>query len=830
MKKLVLVLIFTIFMSSTTTPGFAANFLFPGITPAANDTAVCIMYDLLGQQTMADVIAKPATCPQYGTVAQHFAFSQALGSVFKVINLIAFVLVSLIVGFWGISSVLAGAVTGNVGHKIINAGWAPVRATIGTSMLIPTTSGFSAIQLAVLYLVMNAWAGASYAWNMGAQALSNSRLTGVPAIVMPNIIALEKRIGAMESCRVYFDTQSQLMQSQGSGQAPMVTIKPKWYGGGTSSSGDVLDVPTLSYDRVDGNGNVLNPGYCGTIRVSLLYNSSSGTGASQNDSLSQFSEELSTATVNANKSAIDGMRHTLEPIISQAANIALNTRAIIAGPGATLTPQDAMNAVTNGQSDLQQFYAENKDEPVLIAQQYQTQLQDALQPSMNMSSNQQALLKASTPKGWFNAGDYLENVTKLVESLNAAFASTPATNVPKIDAATMGATTSADLAKVTGFVELWISASVNGEITDNRQNLAPGSVLKDLKGLEFTKALQQFFLNSVNNNGDQDPLVLLPAIGSFLEGTGFNMLVEHQGFVGKMAAGFHAAFNGTPKAGAEAATGLLAEMGLPDGLVYPVAFGLIAAGMFLTVIIPMFPAALWAFFSFASIISLLMLVSAAPIWAVGHAIPEGEGFAGAYGHRGYMVLLGVAVKPLLGVAGMFLALGLLSEFGGIIIDHFKNISNNAVGTGIEGIPTITMEFLFWVVAYWLLMWKCLELITHGADYALRLIGGGAESGGEHEFASKVQAGFLSIKNNIGTALSRGKGGNKGGGGSEKTKGTSSGSETLEKVAKNIDDTAGKGQGGGQGEKEPSFMDEVKKEVKNDWHDLNNIDWKNLFKN
>lgn len=795
MKKMALVLIVLIAVTLTPVRAIAAaNALISGIVPATNDTAVCIMYDLLGQPVMSAVINQPSNCPQYGTKAQHFAFSQAVSTVFGTVNHIAFILVSVMVGFWVVLSVFSGAVSGNVQHKNINGAWAPLRFSLGTTLLVPTGGGYSIVQVLVLYVVMNVWAGASVAWNSAATALKQSRLTGVPPIVMPHIISLEANIAKMESCKVYFDTENQLMQSQGS---PLVTIKPKWYGGGTSSSGDVLDVPTLSYDRVDSNGNVLSPGYCGTVKVSLLYNSSSGTGASQNDSLSQFSQELSTATVNANKSAIDGMRHSLEPIISQAANIALNTRAIVAGAGATLTPQDALNAVTNGQSDLQQFYAENKNQPVLIAQQYQTQLQDALQPSMNLSASQQSIIKASTNEGWWGAGQYLENITQFVETLNAAFASTPATNVPKIDSSTMGAATSADLTKIQNFVSKYVSDSVNGVITDNRQNLAPGGVLQDLKGLEFTKALQQLFLTSVNNNGDQDPLVLLPAVGDFLEGTGWNMLVQYNGgWIGKLLSAFHVGFDGSKKAGEEALGGLVIESTLPDGLVNPVAFSLIAAGMFLTIVIPMMPAVFWLVFAFSSIISCLMLVAAAPIWAVGHAMPEGEGFAGAYGHRGYLVLLGVAAKPLLGVGGLFLALGLLSEVGGIIIDQFKHISQNAVGTGIEGIPKIIVEFIFWILVYFELMWKGLELISHGPDFALKLIGSGAEAAGEANVVSKVQGGILAITQKWGNmradSFNKMKNGGRGG---DKPK---SDKEKTENLKKQVDDSASKGFSGGEG--------------------------------
>ena len=93
---------------------------------------------------------------------------------------------------------------------------------------------------------------------------------------------------------------------------------------------------------------------------------------------------------------------------------------------------------------------------------------------------------------------------------------------------------------------------------------------------------------------------------------------------------------------------------------------LFAAGILLAFYIPAVPFVIWL----SGVIGWLLLVVeslvAAPLWIVGHALPEGEGFAGEHGRRGYMLFLGILVRPFLMLMGLCCAMVLINTVGKLI--------------------------------------------------------------------------------------------------------------------------------------------------------------------
>jgi conjugal transfer/type IV secretion protein DotA/TraY len=94
--------------------------------------------------------------------------------------------------------------------------------------------------------------------------------------------------------------------------------------------------------------------------------------------------------------------------------------------------------------------------------------------------------------------------------------------------------------------------------------------------------------------------------------------------------------------------------------------GCILVGMVFAVYLPMVPSIMWTIGCLGWLIVIGESLVAAPLWAATHSIPEGEGFAGSHARRGYMLALGVLLRPSLMVMGFFFSFGIMSVVGSML--------------------------------------------------------------------------------------------------------------------------------------------------------------------
>src|SRR5581483_6819683 len=94
--------------------------------------------------------------------------------------------------------------------------------------------------------------------------------------------------------------------------------------------------------------------------------------------------------------------------------------------------------------------------------------------------------------------------------------------------------------------------------------------------------------------------------------------------------------------------------------------GCILVGMVYAVYLPMVPSIMWTIGCLGWLIVIGESLVAAPLWAATHSIPEGEGFAGSHARRGYMLALGVLLRPALMVMGFFFSFGVMSVIGSML--------------------------------------------------------------------------------------------------------------------------------------------------------------------
>lgn len=140
--------------------------------------------------------------------------------------------------------------------------------------------------------------------------------------------------------------------------------------------------------------------------------------------------------------------------------------------------------------------------------------------------------------------------------------------------------------------------------------------------------------------------------------------------------------------------------------------------------VPAIPYLCWMAALVGWVILCVEAVIAAPLWLVGHSLPDGEGFAGTGGRAGYMLLLSVIIRPTLLVISMFVCIMVIMSTGMLIgytfkpfVDSLNNIAGSFVG--------VTSAFSMFVILGSLIgicTWKLFTLVTAMPDRIIRWVG------------------------------------------------------------------------------------------------------------
>jgi len=182
-------------------------------------------------------------------------------------------------------------------------------------------------------------------------------------------------------------------------------------------------------------------------------------------------------------------------------------------------------------------------------------------------------------------------------------------------------------------------------------------------------------------------------------------------------------------------------------LLMPVA----AIGIFLAFYLPAIPFISWIMGLASWVILLFETMFAAPLWAVAHALPEGEGFSGQYGRTGYMMLFGVLVRPPLMVAGLMCAMVAIPLFAKFLGASFLIFHASMSGANMYGVLA-TFAFVFLGGSLFVVVTqKFFGLITWLPEHVTKWVGQQAETLGEAQDEAKNRAMFVGAAMGVGGA-------------------------------------------------------------------------------
>jgi conjugal transfer/type IV secretion protein DotA/TraY len=175
---------------------------------------------------------------------------------------------------------------------------------------------------------------------------------------------------------------------------------------------------------------------------------------------------------------------------------------------------------------------------------------------------------------------------------------------------------------------------------------------------------------------------------------------------------------------------------------------LLLYGLALAYYLPAIPFIRWISALAGWVILIVESLVAAPLWLCAHALPEGEGAAGQHGKRGYLLLLGIIIRPPLMVAGFFAAVILMNVLGRMIGTGFEMFIAGTSQSKIIGITgTFSMLVILGIVVI-MTANKFFSLIHYLPEHVTNWIGQQFHSLGEKEDQAGVKGVFVGSTNAV----------------------------------------------------------------------------------
>jgi len=195
---------------------------------------------------------------------------------------------------------------------------------------------------------------------------------------------------------------------------------------------------------------------------------------------------------------------------------------------------------------------------------------------------------------------------------------------------------------------------------------------------------------------------------------------------------------------------------LPDalaaagGTITMLIVSMLGLGLMLSVYIPLIPAMVWTMAVLNWLLSVVEAVIAAPLFAAAHISPYGEEEIGTAG-EGYRMLANLAIKPMLMVIAVFVAIGLCNAMAGVVNDTFMPMVAGAQSGSVVGI----VKFVGTVSVYVLLMMglthACFALVHWLPDRVMLWLGRSvAGLGGSERIEGEVRGGMSTVGQNLQT--------------------------------------------------------------------------------
>lgn len=574
--------------------------------------------------------------------------------------------------------------------KKLHSFWVPVRFALATGMLAPISGGLCLFQLLLLMTVGWSVHGANELWNIFLDSALKNDIISVSTSTdtIPPSVAVQSRKVA-DDVLMNLALISYQEQEHGLGEGRLAQLE--------TPSSFSLGTPHYRWKFLDAATMVGDHSKLGGVDMTCY----------------------TTSSCNQSVQAVQKLILDLQPIAETLVARGLNRTSGM--PDDTLY-NNAVNEFARAQTEV-------------IRQTYAEQIQ-------RLNGNVETFLDGAKKAGWIGAGSYYHTILSLqsqAKELSRLHISSTAPNLA---------------AKDDGFGIYANSMRLASSFTEN---VDTESIIQAAKAGGTMTVIEMLFGENLNvkaikslssSLAEGDPIHGMAAYGNDIIAaaigakTAFDLLKASAAAIGAGADAHllgKAAnwLTGVPAATSAFVNSLLESL---SPLVLLLVGALFAAGVLLAFYIPAVPFVIWL----SGVIGWLLLVVeslvAAPLWIVGHALPEGEGFAGEHGRRGYMLFLGILVRPFLMLMGLCCAMVLINTVGRLIAimvtTYVASWEAHASGWIVPIISLIAYVLILGALMI-LMSHKTFSLIVRLPDNVLAWVGGHMAGLGEEADEGKA---------------------------------------------------------------------------------------------
>ena len=713
-----------------------------------------------------------------------------LGSLFQCLNLaiIAFAVCMFI--YFGVAALIASAEDGEIFGRKWGSIWVPVRLTLGMGLLFPMANGLSGVQALVLWMATSGVGVADWATNSTVQNFVKNQGSIVSAQLV-DAKSLATLMTSIMQANVCIAEGNHALQGS-------IPDGVSAYGGPFIDAG----TGTNSYGKA-------------TFGLNTSLDTSSWTPA-QKGLLSNIPEDACGSIEIPNFHSVMGIGNNSGGIASSAiswtsgvirgtdlgnANTAIRQAHFKAITQAAIDLMPAAQSFVDGQNIADQTGAKRTLAAQIAseAKTYQDSIAKAMSNGAMPTTNDmtQAVIDSVSNNGWAALGTFFYQYARINSELSKMTSYSPKISKRKVpDSASNQVEQSMNTA-----LNAAISQSASSQTTlaqiqtvyagqSGGNGGLVGSAIDGANSLSNWGSQNIGELFGVDASNKVDSLVQLKHVGDNIISATEVIYLAKSGFSAAAAVAAPEAAVIEPIAAIIPSGGLKAFIGKLASLISGdawdlakfvglfAAFAMIGFGMTLAYWLPMAPFILWLGGVAGWLISVIEMVVAAPLWAAAHMHPEGDGLSSNYGKNGYMIIIEVAAKPLLCVAGFFLASRFLDPFLKFASSMFFSSMTTINADNFSGIVTC-VAFVFIYVSF------CVALVNRAftlihvipdsvlhwvgsqgsrfADHSLgRELEGGAKGGFEYAKSVVGQGGKANLSNNIiQGAMTKGEKGEKG---------------------------------------------------------------------
>lgn len=612
----------------------------------------------------------------------------AFGSSIATLNGAVLIIGGILVAYTIVAGTLGTAHDGEMLGKKFSSVWVPIRTAMGTALVLPVMSGgYCVMQAIVMWLIMQGVSLGNMIWS--------SYMSNPPSLNMALGTQSKKEIKKFVE-DVYLANLCVESMKKGtadiSDKTPLLTIRNNY---GSSLTGN-----TYKFGDQSGPVNNFIRSQCGTIELPQkpkLVNGNVATGLSSlNSSTAVFKSPDLTIIHDKHLSGISEVVQKTQ---------AIATRAI--EPNSSV-PYSELQAITD---------------------KYVSDINAAATSIMNTSNA--ATLTAQ--QGWFMAGTWATQIINQQNKINNAGRALGVASFSTIKPTFFNKETVFKYAEQGYLIVKDQRPELQGSY-DSSKNSAEKTSDDSPSGLDMTgkimKKITSFVLEidiTTAKSDTRHPIIIMTDLGNQM----FDAIIS--GIIGAAVLSF-AGFKilGTGMDLAPAFIAVFVSLAAPL-LVFQGVAGMLAY------IIPNTPFFIWIGIIVGWTLMVVEAIIAAPLWAVMHLHPSGDDMTGK-GGNGYMLVLGLILRPALIVFGLIAAIVMSDIFGKLINLIFFDLFLSSTPDGTLGFFGVIFGTGLYAGMMMLIIKNTFAMMHSIPDQLMRWIGGGQEQLGN--YANQMSEGTM----------------------------------------------------------------------------------------